>query len=136
MSRATIRNVLDVFVGLGGLKMRKKSFDMHHGETKIRRPWCSSNHGATSTSSVMATFLVVYPTEPLGGASVEQWRHNMTVTHMSNRKAISSLASTPSCLGALDRAQHKCLQQQACHDPCNLRKIKREACLWVIVGPN
>jgi hypothetical protein len=32
---------------------------MHHGGTKNRRPWYTSNHGATSTSSAMATFLVV-----------------------------------------------------------------------------
>jgi hypothetical protein len=55
-SRATIR---DVFVGLGGLKNEEKSFDMHHGENKNHRPWCISNHGATSTSAAMATFLVV-----------------------------------------------------------------------------
>jgi hypothetical protein len=40
-------------------KREKKSFDMHHGGTQNRRPWYTSNHGATSTSSAMATFLVV-----------------------------------------------------------------------------
>jgi hypothetical protein len=46
-------------------KTRKKSFDMHHGETKNRRPWCSSNHGATSTLSAMATFFVVYGSQDI-----------------------------------------------------------------------
>ena len=40
-------------------KREKKSFHMHNGHTKNRRPWDTSNHGATSTSSAMATFLVV-----------------------------------------------------------------------------
>ena len=40
-------------------KTRKKRFDMHNGHTQNRRPWYTSNHDATSTSSAMATFLVV-----------------------------------------------------------------------------
>jgi hypothetical protein len=39
---------------------------MHNGQTQNRRPWYTSNHGATSTSSAMATFLVVRATSLAG----------------------------------------------------------------------
>jgi hypothetical protein len=55
-----MRDVFHVSVVLDGLKTRKEFFEMHHGERKNRRGWCISNHGPTSNSSTMATFLVVH----------------------------------------------------------------------------
>jgi hypothetical protein len=52
---------------------------MHHGESKNRRGWCISNHGPTSNSSTMATFLVVHHAH---GQQVQPHNHHAHFRHL------------------------------------------------------